>query len=111
MKTIVDGVTFDVDPGTFRATCEGKGVTFAPMGGRLSLQGPEASVKAARTILDANVELEKAIAETLYAERVAWYEKRIRQIEAQTLAEGLRLFKGAVPDVTGEELLPRGGIA
>ena len=111
MKTIVDGVTFDVDPGTFRATCEGKGVTFSPMGGRLSLQGPEASVKAARTILDANEELERAIAETLYAERVAWYEKRIRQIEARTLAEGLRIFKGAVSDVTGESILPRGGIA
>lgn len=111
MKILLNGTERDVDPASFRKTCEGRGVTFAPSGGRLSLQGPEASVKAARTILDANVELEKAIAETLYAERVAWYEKRIRQIEAQTLAEGLRLFKGAVPDVTGEELLPRGGIA
>ena len=111
MKTIVDGVTFDIDPGTFRATCEGKGVTLSPMGGRLSLAGPESSVKAARTILDANEELEKAIAESLYAEKVAWYEKRIRQIESRTLAEGLRLFKGAVADETGESILPRGGVA
>lgn len=111
MKTTIDGVTFDIDPGTFRATCEGKGVTFSPMGGRLSLAGPDASVEAARVILDANVELETAVAETLYAERVAWYEKRIRQIESRTLAEGLRIFKGAVADVTGESILPRGGMA
>ena len=111
MKTIVDGVTFDVDPASFRKTVEGRGVTLSPMGGRLSLTGPESSVKAARAILDTNVELEKAIAESLYAEKVAWYEKRIRQIEARTLAEGLRIFKGAVADETGEELLPRGGVA
>ena len=111
MKTIVDGVTFDIDPGTFRKTAEGKGVTFAPSGGRLLLTGPESSVKAARAILDTNVELEKAIAESLYAEKVAWYEKRIRQIESRTLAEGLRLFKGAVPDEMDESLLPRGGVS
>ena len=111
MKTTIDGVTFDIDPGTFRATCEGKGVTFSPMGGRLSLAGPGASVEAARAILDASVELEKAIAEEMYAEKVAWYERRIRQIESRTLSEGLRLFKGAVADETGESILPRGGIA
>ena len=111
MKILLNGTERDVDPASFRKTCEGRGVTLSPMGGRLSLTGPEASVKAARTILDANVELEKAIAETLYAERVAWYEKRIRQIESRTLAEGLRLFKGAVSDVTGESILPRGGMA
>ena len=111
MKIFLNGVERDVDPASFRKTAEGKGVTFAPSGGRLLLTGPESSVKAARAILDANAELEKAIAETLYAERVAWYEKRIRQIESRTLAEGERLFRGAVSDETGEELLPRGGIA
>ena len=111
MKILLNGTERDIDPGTFRKTVEGKGVTFAPSGGRLSLTGPESSVKAARTILDANVELEKAIAETLYAEKVAWYEKRIRQIESRTLAEGLRLFKGAVPDEMDESLLPRGGVS
>ena len=73
--------------------------------------GPESSVSAARAILDANAELEKAIAESLYAEKVAWYEKRIRQIESRTLAEGERLFKGAVSDVTGEGLLSRGRLS
>ena len=111
MKTTIDGVTFDVDPASFRKTCEERGVTFSPMGGRLSLAGPDASVEAARAILDASEELEKAIAEEMYAEKVAWYEKRIRQIEARTLAEGLRLFKGAVADETGESILPRGGVA
>ncbi len=111
MKILLNGTERDIDPGTFRKTVEGKGVTFAPMGGRLSLAGPDASVEAARAILDANVELEKAIAETLYAERVAWYEAQVKRIEARTLAEGLRIFKGAVSDETGEEFLPRGGIA
>ena len=111
MKTIVDGVTFDVDPASFRATVEGRGVTFAPSGGRLLLTGPESSVKAARAILDANVELEKAIAEEMYAEKVAWYEAQVKRIEARTLAEGLRLFKGAVPDEMDESLLPRGGVS
>ena len=111
MKIFLNGVERDVDPASFRKTAEGKGVTFAPSGGRLLLTGPESSVKAARVILDTNVELEKAIAESLYAEKVAWYEKRIRQIESRTLAEGLRLFKGAVPDEMDESLLPRGGVS
>ena len=111
MKILLNGTERDIDPAIFRETAEGKGVTLAPSGGRLSLTGPESSVKAARAILDANVELEKAIAETLYAEKVAWYEKRIRQIESRTLAEGLRLFKGAVPDEMDEGILPRGGVA
>ena len=111
MKTIVGGVTFDIDPASLRKTAEVREVTFAPSGGRLSLTGPESSVKAARAILDASAELEKAIAEEMYAERVRWYEAQVKRIEARTLAEGERLFKGAVSDVSGEELLPRGGIA
>ena len=111
MKTIVDGVTFDIDPASFRKTVEGRGVTFAPSGGRLLLTGRAASVKAAQVILDANVELEKAIAEEMYAEKVAWYEAQVKRIESRTLAEGLRLFKGAVPDEMDESLLPRGGVS
>ena len=111
MRILLNGTERDIDPASFRATVEGRGVTFAPSGGRLSLTGPESSVKAARAILDANVELEKAIAETLYAEKVAWYEAQVKRIEARTLAEGLRLFKGAVPDEMDESLLPRGGVS
>ena len=111
MKTIVDGVTFDIDPASFRKTVEGRGVVLVPAGGRLSLAVPDASVKAARAILDANAELEKAIAESLYAEKVRWYEAQVKRIEAQTLAEGKRLFRGAVSDVTDEGILPRGGMA
>ena len=111
MKTIVDGVTFDIDPASFRKTVGVRGVVLVPAGGRLSLAGPDASVKAARAILDASAELEKAIAESLYAEKVAWYEAQVKRIESRTLAEGLRLFKGAVPDEMDESLLPRGGVS
>ena len=111
MKILLNGTERDIDPAIFRETAEGKGVTLAPSGGRLSLTGPESSVKAARAILDANVELEKAIAESLYAEKVRWYEAQVKRIEAQTLAEGKRLFRGAVSDVTDEGILPRGGMA
>ena len=111
MKIFLNGAERDIDPASFRKTIEGKGVTLSPMGGRLSLAGPDASVKAARTILDASVELEKAIAESLYAEKVRWYEAQVKRIEAQTLAEGKRLFRGAVSDVTDEGILPRGGMA
>ena len=111
MRILLNGTERDVDPASFRKTVEGRGVTFAPSGGRLSLTGPESSVKAARAILDASAELEKAIAEEMYAERVRWYEAQVKRIEARTLAEGERLFKGAVSDVTGESILPRGGIA
>ena len=111
MKIFLNGVERDVDPASFRKTVEGRGVTLSPMGGRLLLTGPESSVKAARAILDANVELEKAIAEEMYAEKVAWYEAQVKRIEARTLAEGLRLFKGAVPDEMDESLLPRGGVS
>ena len=54
------------------------------------------------------IDIEKAIAESLYAEKVAWYEAQVKRIESRTLAEGLRLFKGAVPDEMDESLLPRG---
>ena len=111
MKILLNGAERDIDPASFRKTVEGRGVVLVPAGGRLSLAGPDASVKAARAILDANAELEKAIAESLYAEKVRWYEAQVKRIEARTLAEGERLFRGAVSDVSGEELLPRGGIA
>lgn len=111
MEILLNGTERDIDPASFRKTVEGKGVTFAPMGGRLSLAGPGASVEAARAILDASEELEKAIAESLYAEKVRWYEAQVKRIEARTLAEGERLFKGAVSDVTGESILSRGGVA
>ena len=111
MRILLNGTERDIDPGTFRAAVEEKGVVLVPAGGRLSLTGPESSVKAARAILDANEELEKAIAEEMYAEKVRWYEAQVKRIESRTLAEGERLFRGAVSDVSGEGLLSRGRLS
>ena len=88
MQIVLNGVEREVDPGTFRTACESKGVAFILKDGELSLTGPEDKVKAARAILDASAELERAIVDA------------IGSAEPET-------FNGLF--VIGEERLPNGG--